>query len=717
MPEYGRTREACREANVAVYFLDAAGLEAPPTDLAVSPTAVFRPLRGESPPDEPGSDQETLAGAFAAPDRDAAALAASLAEETGGFTVRDTNDLAGGLGRVAREVSSYYLLGYVPANPARDGRYKKITVRLSPAGSGARRGWTVRARRGYGAPAGGAPAPVAAPAPELLRVADSPVERSDVPLRLAAYTLEDSAKKPGTIRCLLATEVDTRALAPAREGGRRGEAGLDVAYETLPRAGGPGERILKRVEPKAEASDRLTVPQEIALPPGIHRVTVVIRDVASGRTGSVSLRVDVPPAGVFRVSTPELTAVGELGAEKPRRDPLGERRFTPVDRVRVAFAVYGARSDPASGQPRVKVGHAVMPAGGDASSPRFASVASEDPGSLQRRVELSLAGLASGPYLFVGRVLDEVAGRQLTFTEPFTVVSAPEPAPAAAAPAAAAPAAGAATDPELAALLEQAGRYVVDYESAFHDLAAEEDYSQRSPNAERSGPDWIRTRADIVFARLAPPFPWATFRDVFEVNGTAVRDRDGRLERAFRESPATAVGRAEAILAESTRYNLGPERTVNLPTLALLILHPANQSRFVFARKGAKAGEVEVAFREEARPTIFREFTESRSTAAPGVGRPTQSGADLAAEGRFWLDRRGTVLRSEVRFRFQHDATATITTTYRAEPRLAMWVPAEMKERYDGGAFGNGTDAVARYSRFRKFEVTVEQGGARVAPP
>jgi hypothetical protein len=66
--------------------------------------------------------------------------------------------------------------------------------------------------------------------------------------------------------------------------------------------------------------------------------------------------------------------------------------------------------------------------------------------------------------------------------------------------------AAAATDPELAALLEQAARYVVDYESAFHDLAAEEDYSQRSPKGETASPDWLRTRDDIVFVRLAPHF-------------------------------------------------------------------------------------------------------------------------------------------------------------------------------------------------------------------
>jgi VWFA-related protein len=718
MPEYRRLLEACREANVAVYFLDAAGLEAPPTNLAVSPVSPFRALSGQPPPAEGGADQEILAGAFATPGHDAAAVTAGLADETGGFTVRDTNDLAGGLGRIARDVRAYYLLGYVSTNPARDGRYRRITVRLSERGGPSRKGWRVRARRGYDAPndADAALAP-ARPEQELRRILDSPVDRSDVPLRLAAYTLEDSPEKPGTIRCVVVTEVDTRALAPARKGGQPGDAGLDVAYETLPRDGGPGERVVKRVRPRAgKAPGWLTVAQEMALPPGVHRVTVAVRDVASGRSGSVSMRLDLPPTGIFRVSTPVVWAPRRAGgAGLPPAASAGAREFTPTDRPQVAFTVYGARSDPGSGQPRLSVGYAVVPAGDEAAAAgaRFARVAPDAGGSLQQRVDFGLAGLAPGRYLFVGRVVDELARRQTTFTEPLTVTPAPGPPPAAA------PAARAAADPELAALLERAGRYVVDYESSLHDIAAEEDYSQRSPNSEGRGlPDWLRTRADIVFVRLAPPFPWATFRDVYEVNGSPVRDRDGRLERAFRESPDTAVARAEAILTESTRYNIGPERTVNLPTLALLILHPANQSRFAFQRRGRKGTGVEVSFREEARPTIFREFTDSRRHVEPGSLRPTQRGGDLPAEGRFWIDpRRGTVLRSEVRFHFVFDATATITTTYRAEPALAMWVPAEMKERYEGGLFGVETDAVARYSHFRKFEVTVEQGGVRVTPP
>jgi VWFA-related protein len=728
---YRRVLEACREANAAVYFLNAAGPETP-SSLEAAPPFPLGPPRpsDEGLPDEagtepPGAKQEALGpGAFPAGNRAASAGSERVADDTGGFVVRDTNYLAGGLRRVAEDLHAYYLLGYVSTNTARGGRYRKITVRLSPRAKESGGPRRVRARRGYYAPSEAPPLAAASLAEqELQRVLDSPVDRSDIPVRLAAYTFEDSTRTPGVVRCLVAAEVDGRALAlpPAR-----GDASLDVAYESLPRGGGRSERALKRVPLTTAARDRVHLEQEFLLPPGVHRLRLAVRDAASGRSGSASARVDVPATGAFRISTPIVSGAGEKD-ERGRSLPAATRHeFAPGDRVHVAFEVYGAASDLGSGRPRVSTACAVVNAiPGAASRARLQPVGPDPEGSLRRSVDFELAGVQPGEYLFVGRAVDEVAGRQLTFTEPFTVAARLEERTAEA------PAPHSTSDPVLAALLEQAGRYVVEYESALHDLAAEEEYTQHvrsgtspgiaasairpgmgpagsiggAPSRAERGPESRRTRADVVFARLAPPFPWATFRDVYEVDGARVRDRDGRLERAFREQPGTAVAHAQAILTESARYNIGPERTVNLPTLALLFLHPANQARFAFERKGGGSGgePVEVAFREQKHPTMVRGVAGSTVKAEFGPG------GDLPAEGRFWIDARGTVVRSEVRFRFDFGGTATITTAYRAEPSLAMWVPAEMKEKYEGGGFGAGTDAVARYSRFRKFEVTVEE--------
>ena len=266
------------------------------------------------------------------------------------------------------------------------------------------------------------------------------------------------------------------------------------------------------------------------------------------------------------------------------------------------------------------------------------------------------------------------------------------------------------TDPALASILERAGRYVAAYEETFCNIVAEETYTQwvGDQGAQDSAHGLKRrvTRADLVFVRLAGDVPWATFRDVFEVDGQRVRDREGRLVRLFAAGPRSVPERAKAIVEESAAYNIGTAvRTVNLPTLPLLFLHPGSQDRFSFRLGGRRriggVEGVEVGFEEVARPTFVR----------------AEGSTDLPARGRFWIDGgRGTVLRSEVTYRFEPDrATARVTCEYRPQPQLAMWVPAEMKERYEdlpnayAPLFYIPTEATARYSNLRQFVVTTEE--------
>jgi len=70
----------------------------------------------------------------------------TLAENTDGLAVVDTNDLASGMKKIVDDVSAYYLLGYYSTNPAHDGRFRRIEVKPKSAGL------KVRARRGYTAP-------------------------------------------------------------------------------------------------------------------------------------------------------------------------------------------------------------------------------------------------------------------------------------------------------------------------------------------------------------------------------------------------------------------------------------------------------------------------------------------------------------------------------------------------------------------------------------
>ena len=66
----------------------------------------------------------------------------SLADGTGGFAIYNTNDLLGGLDRIARDQNEFYLLGYVPASSP-EGSCHTLKVKMSQGGM------QVRSRSGY----------------------------------------------------------------------------------------------------------------------------------------------------------------------------------------------------------------------------------------------------------------------------------------------------------------------------------------------------------------------------------------------------------------------------------------------------------------------------------------------------------------------------------------------------------------------------------------
>ena len=266
-------------------------------------------------------------------------------------------------------------------------------------------------------------------------------------------------------------------------------------------------------------------------------------------------------------------------------------------------------------------------------------------------------------------------------------------------------------------ILEAAARYLVEFQEKFQDLVAEESYRQWAGSE-------IRTlRSDVVFVTLDRSVPWVTLRDVFEVDGQEVRDREERLQELFLERDASTLERADAILRESARFNLGPAyRTINAPTFSLVMLLPEHRGRFTWERKGSREfhGRTGVELRavESRRPTLVRDTT----------------GADVPAEVQFWIEPgTGRVLSASVHYLFPVESnrqrgaaseqpSAWVDTHYRPEPSLALWVPDSMYERYEnvtGQSLWSGKsfeiiEARARYSEYRRFEVETSEGDARV---
>jgi hypothetical protein len=255
-----------------------------------------------------------------------------------------------------------------------------------------------------------------------------------------------------------------------------------------------------------------------------------------------------------------------------------------------------------------------------------------------------------------------------------------------------------AREPSLREVLSRAGDYAADYHQAMATAVAEEQYTQTLRSREGSGPPTIEHRtliSDFLIVSGAPGEPsWMAFRDVLEVDGTAVRDHEDRLQRLF-ASGGDAVDRALAISRESARYNLGRlVRTINVPIVALDFLLPATRGRFGFHKDGRvidARGQLlwDVSFSERDRPTIIK----------------TPSGKDIVARGSFLIDPvDGRVVQTTLDVK-----VAKIVVQYEIEPRLQISVPVKMTESYQMPQ--ETLEAVAIYSNFRRFET-----GARIVP-
>jgi hypothetical protein len=280
-------------------------------------------------------------------------------------------------------------------------------------------------------------------------------------------------------------------------------------------------------------------------------------------------------------------------------------------------------------------------------------------------------------------------------------------------------------DATLGDVLKRAGAYVVDFQRDLSGVVAEERYVQEVRNvvpayafgAPRGAASQDARRvlmSDVLLVRPSGATRWVQFRDVFEVDGKAVRDRSERLVKLFLEPTASSAQQVEDIVRESSRYNIGSlQRTINVPVLALMVLDPAHQRRFSFERtqdRKPKLGS-EPKAPGDAPLWVVEYYEQSAGTLIRG-----SHNHDIPAHGRFWIEAAtGRVVGSEL---VADDATlkGTVTVAYRLEPAVNLLVPAEMRERYEVRRDNSRVDGTATYSRFRQFQVKVDEKIAPLKP-
>ena len=259
-------------------------------------------------------------------------------------------------------------------------------------------------------------------------------------------------------------------------------------------------------------------------------------------------------------------------------------------------------------------------------------------------------------------------------------------------------------------VLSSAMRYVMNYEQQFALLVSEEHYLQELQRPPNPGDNLSRTnpgggmraggamnvqtiKSDFLLVQLGMDGEgWMPFRDAFEVKGKKLRNRDERMLKLFLENDKQAFEKAARFNEASTKHHLGNvARTINIPTLGMMLLHPRVNERFEFTDGGEETinGRVlrKALYREAARPTLIK----------------TTRGRDLALTGTIWIDPfSGAVVKSEMNAA-DPAVRAQVVVTFRRDDALEMWVPDKMEEYYKATLAVDDILATATYTNVRKY--------------
>jgi len=349
-----------------------------------------------------------------------------LAEETGGLSLVNTNNLAGGFGRVVRDNSSYYVLGYYTDRSTKAGTFHKIDVRVR------RPGLQVRARRGYvTAIAAGSQKPSSV----LMEAVRSPVPAGNLPMRVFATSFAGNAKTESAVIVaeiagdsmtfrerdgLFLDSIDFSAVAVDGNGviaeADNGVVSLNVKPDVRRQIADQGVRFLSR----------------LSLPPGRYQLRVAAHESGAGAASVVHYDLVIPDYGKEKFSMTGLvltshsanliaTSRGDASLQKVLPSPpTALRTFQSGD----VLSVYAEIYDQTSRSPhQVDIITTVSSAGSAAFSSHTESPSdsSSPGGKIAYSVEVPLKALAPGDYVLRVEARSRVSGTTMVRQVPFAV--------------------------------------------------------------------------------------------------------------------------------------------------------------------------------------------------------------------------------------------------------------------------------------------------------
>jgi VWFA-related protein len=270
---------AAVRANLAIYSVDTRGLQ------AVTPMgdASTGSLRGTS-AFNGGALTNNMNANFATQE-----VMGTLSTDTGGKAFFDSNDFAPAFAQVQRDTSAYYAIGFHSSNPARDGRYRKLTIKVN------RPGVKLEYRPGYYAPADFQHAGKEDREHDLEEQLASDLPATDMAVYLDAlyFRLDENRFFVPVSLIVPGSQI------PFVKGGDKDKATLDIIGTVIDEAKRPigqaRETVKLNLDPALQARQKnIQYTTSFNLPPGKYRLKFVIRENQTGQMGSFEAEITLP---------------------------------------------------------------------------------------------------------------------------------------------------------------------------------------------------------------------------------------------------------------------------------------------------------------------------------------------------------------------------------------------------------------------------------------
>jgi VWFA-related protein len=296
---------AAVRADLAIYSVDTRGLQ------AVSPLgdASTGSLRGNG-AFNGGALNNNMQANFASQE-----VMGTLSADTGGKAFFDSNDFAPAFAQVQHDSSAYYAIGFHSSNPLRDGKYRKLTVKID------RPNVKLEYRPGYYAPADFQHSAKEDRETELNEELASDLPATDMAVYLDAmfFKLDDNRYYVPVSLVVPGSQI------PFVKGGDKDKATLDIIGVVIDE--------VKRPIGKARETVKLDLDQSVGarqknieyttgftLPPGKYQIKFVVRENQTGRMGSFLADISLPDRDVWKKTPLKMSSILLSSMREPSKE-------------------------------------------------------------------------------------------------------------------------------------------------------------------------------------------------------------------------------------------------------------------------------------------------------------------------------------------------------------------------------------------------------------